>query len=143
MLIAQITNKIGNNAKKYRKSMFYDIFLAVPDPNLGYNHELIRSRTATDWHSILINSSIECLRYESSRVCTHPTISLSGNVDRHGFDTSFVVDRCFGENRHEIALAHEVEQYVGVVQFYPCFKVEFVAFEYLVEHITRLKPFGG
>ncbi len=66
-----------------------------------------------------------------------------GNVDRHGFDTSFVVDRCFGENRHEIALAHEVEQYVGVVQFYPCFKVEFVAFEYLVEHITRLKPFGG
>ncbi len=39
-----------------------------------------------------------------------------GNVDRHVFDTSFVVDRCFGENRHEIALAHEVEQYVRALR---------------------------
>ena len=27
---------------------------------------------------------------------------IVGNVDRHGFDTSFVVDRCFGENLAEI-----------------------------------------
>ena len=48
----------------------------------------------------------------------------------------------FGEHSHKIALPHEIQQYVGVVQFYACFKVEVIAFKNLVEHIAGLKPLG-
>ena len=64
------------------------------------------------------------------------------NIDRNGLDTSFIVNRCFGEHSHEIALPHEIQQYVGVVQFYAGFKVEVLAFQNLVEHIAGLKPLG-